>query len=170
MALTEAQATARAEAAVRAYCGWHVAPETDALLTLDGPGSPVLLLPSLHVTAVASVAENGELVDPADYSWSASGVVRRSRSALTIATWSGSGWTDALRGVTVAFTHGYQEWPLEVQAVVERLAARALEGATVLTQVGSVSYATGEDGLPIGGTLSSVDRAVLDRYKLPPRP
>lgn len=172
MALTEADATARAEAEVRAYCGWHIAPVETTTITLDGSGSPVLLLPSLHVTDVVSVTEGELAVDPNDYEWSESGVLRRSSSSPWV-TRPGPRWSSRLRGVTVTFVHGYESWPLDVLAVVERLSARAVEGSrgpAVLTQVGAVSYATGEDGLPVTSTLGSLDRAVLDRYKLPPRP
>lgn len=173
MALTEAEATSRAEAAVRAYLGWHLAPERSETLTLDGPGSPVLLLPTLRVSAIASVTESGTLVASDDYEWSASGVVRRkSSSSYPSSTW-GPRWTSALRGVEVELTHGFEEMPLDVTAIIERLAARATEaskGSAVLSQVGQVAYAIGADGAPLSGALSILDREVLGRYKLPPRP
>ena len=70
---------AQAEAMVRAWCGWHIAPERDEVLTLDGPGGAHLTLPSLHVVDVASVVENGELLDPANglYTWSAAGIITK---------------------------------------------------------------------------------------------
>lgn len=167
--LSAEDATARAEAEVQSYCRWHIAPSKTETVTLDGSGALSLLLPSLHVTDVATVTEHGE--DVTDYDWSASGVLRRGSSTPR---WGSScyGWSARFRAVTVTFTHGYEAWPLELRAVIERLAARAAESSTgpaVLSQVGSVSYATGEDGLPLTATLGALDRAVLDRYKLPPR-
>lgn len=172
MSLSQADATARAEAEVRAYCGWHIAPEReDDTLTLDGPGGPLLVLPTLHVVSVASVAENGVDVDPEGYAWSAAGVIRRTSSTPT---WNGScGWTNELRGLTVTLTHGYTEMPLDVTAVIERMAARAVELSTssqVLSQVGGVRYAVGVEGLRNEGLVSEADIFVLARYKLPPRP
>lgn len=175
-ALTEEQATDRALAAVRAYVGWHLAPATSETLTLDGPGAPVLLLPTLRVTELASITEEGNLVAEDSYEWSATGVVRRRRTGPTLygsSTYFGPSWTSRFRGLEVTLTHGYDVMPPEVSSIVDRLAARALEGSTgsaVLTQVGQVAYATGEDGLPVTDTLSSLDRGVLDRYKLPARP
>ncbi|MFF1820390.1 hypothetical protein ACFVWG_24000 [Kribbella sp. NPDC058245] len=160
MPLTPAEATARAEADVRAYCGWHIAPAKTETLTLDGPGGALLVLPSLRVSSVASVTDNATQLDPAGFAWSAAGVVR-----LT-----GRAWTEALRGVTVTLTHGYAEMPLDVTAVIERLAARAVDGSSLYSQVGAVAYASGEDGLPASGSLTTLDRMVLDRYRLPPRP
>lgn len=162
MALTEEEAAQRAEAEVRAFCGWHVAPEKTETLVLDGTGTAALLLPTLRVTQVSRVVEDGRELDPDSYEWSASGVVRKGRR--------GRAWTDRFRGVEITLTHGYPELPLDLAAIVDRLKDRQLQGSQVLAQVGSVSYATGEDGLPVGGSLSSLDRAVLDRYKLPPRP
>lgn len=168
MPLSQADATARAEAEVRAYCGWHIAPQREDTLTLDGPGGPLLVLPSLHVVSVASVAENGTEVDPEGYAWSAAGVVRRTSSSLS---WSSTGgWTDTYRGIVVTLTHGYADMPLDVQSVIDRLAARSVDDPSQYSQVGSVAYATGADGLPASGSLTALDRAVLDRYRLPPRP
>lgn len=173
MALSEADALTRAEASVRAYVGWHLAPEKSETITLDGPGSPVLLLPTLRVSAITAVTEDGQAVAPESYEWSSSGVLRRKgSSSYPSPTW-GPSWTSSLRGVTVELTHGFDEMPLDVTAIIERLAARASEaskGSALLSQVGQVAYATGEDGAPLSGSLSSLDRAVLGRYKLPPRP
>jgi hypothetical protein len=165
--LSQADATARAEAEVRAYCGWHIAPVRTDNLTLDGPGGPLLVLPTLRVVSVASVAENGTTLGPEGYAWSAAGVLRRTSSSLSWSSWRG--WTDALRGIAVSLTHGYDAMPLDVTAVIERLAARGME-TQLYSQVGAVAYATGEDGLPATGSLTSLDRMVLDRYRLPPRP
>lgn len=173
--LTEEEALSRAEAAVRSYCGWHVAPSTTETLVLDGPGASVLLLPSLHVTDVESIEERGTLVDPASYEWSESGAVRRVSGGLleSWGSWRGPRWTRAYRGLAVRLTHGYAEMPLDVLAIIERLADRAIassEGAGTLSAVGAVSFATGSDGLPIGGSLTETELGVLARYKLPPRP
>jgi len=171
MPLSTEDATARAEAEVRAYCGWHIAPvREDDELTLDGPGSQTLVLPSLRVTDIASVTEDGLPVDESAYVWSQSGIIRRSSS--TAWPW-GPVWTDVPRGLVVVLTHGYEEMPLDVLAVIERVAARAVEvsGASqVLSQVGAVRYAVGVDGLREVGLLSDADRQVLDRYRLPKRP
>jgi hypothetical protein len=168
MPLSQADAIERAEAEVRAYCGWHIAPQREDTLTLDGPGGPLLVLPSLHVVSVTSVAENGVELDPEGYAWSAAGVVRRTSSA---ATWNGScGWTSDYRAVVITMTHGYAEMPLDVQAVIDRLTARSTDDPSQYSQVGAVAYATGADGLPVSGSLTTLDRMVLDRYRLPPRP
>jgi hypothetical protein len=53
-------------AEVRAFCGWHIAPEVTETLTLDGPGGYVLVLPTLHLVDLVSVTNDGTAVtDPA---------------------------------------------------------------------------------------------------------
>lgn len=152
---------AAAEAAVRGYCGWHIAPErADDALAVDGSGAQVQPLPTLHLTGVAGVTEVdadgvAQTVDLADVQWSEAGYL-----------WRATPWTCRLRGLTATITHGYADVPPEVQAVVLDLAESmkgGLGGAT-RRQVGAVSvqYATEQ--------MTTLHRMVLDRYKLPPAP
>lgn len=160
MPLTEAEARARAEAEVRAYCGWHIAPSRSDTLVVDGSGAMVQALPTLRVTALTALSEEGTAVDLAEVEWSEAGFLRRTTP-----------FTARLRGVSVTVTHGYDAIPLDVQAVIDRLTTRGVQSSSsVYAQVGQVSYATGADGLPATATLTELDRAVLDRYRLPPRP
>lgn len=162
MALTEEQARAQAEAEVRAYCGWHIAPSQTEDLVVDGSCATVQMLPTLRLTAVNSITVNDTAVDLGTVEWSGAGFLRRDAA-----------WTSRLRGVVVNATHGYDEWPLDLQAVVNRVAAQAMEtndASQLLAQVGQVRYAVGPDGLRNVGLLSQADKWVLDRYRLPPRP
>lgn len=160
MALSESDAQARAEAEIVAYCGWHIAPSRSDELVVDSNGADVLVLPTLRMTALEELSVDDSLIDPSSVEWSEAGFIRRDAA-----------WPNKLRGVTVRITHGYEAMPLDVQAVIERLAARALDadGSGLLVQVGQVRVATDDDGLPYSG-LSELDRIVLDRYRLPPRP
>lgn len=110
-----------AEGAIRAYCGWHISAETGATHTVDGPCGPALFLPTLALTAVTSVVENGlTLAVSTDYRWLSSGVVTR---------YGSSRWYDGFQSVTVTFNHGYAddspEW-LAVKQVVLAVVARQL--------------------------------------------
>ena len=151
---------AAAQGAVRGYCGWHVAPSVEQTVTLDGPGTKVLGLPTLHLTAVTAVEDvdttaNGETVDLTTLQWSEAGYLLRDCC-----------WTSKLRGVTVTFTHGFDPVPPEVQTVVLDLAEtiKAGMGGATRTQVGAVSvqYAAEQ--------MTTMHRLVLDRYRLPPSP
>lgn len=160
MALSEVEAKARAEAEVVAYCGWHIAPTRTDELVVDSNGADALLLPTLRMTELDELSVDDSPVDVSSVEWSEAGFVRRDAA-----------WPNKLRGVAVTFTHGYATMPLDVTAVIERLTARVLEaqGQGLLVQVGQVRVATDSDGLPYSG-LAELDRIVLDRYRLPPRP
>ena len=140
-------------AAVRAYCGWHVAPSVTQTITVDGPGGSLLFLPTLHLTDVSSITSDGTAVT--DPEWSEAGMVRGS-------------WTERFRGVTVTMTHGYTSCPDEIVGVLREAADRGVEGSAV-SQVGQVR-AGGVGGVPGAASFMLEQRAVLDRYKLPPRP
>lgn len=88
-------------AAARRYCGWHVSPvKTGDVLTLDGPGSCVLDLPTRRLSAVTSVTEDGASLDVTKLNWSSTGVVRKR---------SGAAWSGWYRSIVATITHGYAE-------------------------------------------------------------
>ena len=150
-------------AAVRSFCGWHVAPSLTEPVTVDGPGGDTLLLPTLHLTNLTDVTNDGAPV--ANPEWSATGMVRGS-------------WTSKFRGVVATMTHGHSACPPELLAVVKAFAHRlvfdraAASGAQV-SQVGQIKYVlptdtTGEASTEWSGPAHEV--AVLDRYRIPARP
>ena len=161
---------AAALAAVQAYCGWTIAPPEELSLTLDGPGRGVVVLPSLHVTDVTSITEDGTLLDPAtDYSWSESGVVRRGPGWRVDAQ---PRWTNSLRGIVVEFISGYGEMPPGVQNVIDALATGiSSAGGTLGLQSRTVGpfteqYAGGASDA-LSGAVSGGAAATLARYRLP---
>lgn len=89
---------------IRDALGWSVTQETGVAATLDGPGHEDLLLPTLHLTAVTSVVEDGRtLALPADYLWYARGKLTRMSGGEPIP------WTSKRQGVVAIFTHGYPD-------------------------------------------------------------
>lgn len=148
-----------ASARIRAYCRWHIFPNVNTVLTMDGPGQRFAMLPSLHVTAVNLVTEDTvELLDT-DYEWSASGQL-----------WKAAGWTGHFRGLVVDFDHGYDDVPEEIRdvciAVAKRLPAQ-LVGATQETAGGvSRTYGSLFDVDP----FLPAERMELDRYRIFNRP
>jgi len=127
------QAVADAAAgAVRAECGWHIAPEVEQTLRLRG-GSTHLLLPTLKLNGVASITDaDGNALT--GWEWFESGVVE-------------SNWGAFPRVVIVTFTHGYRACPAELlPAIAERASAQA--AGRVKSQTAgtfSVSMDTTED-------------------------
>ena len=161
-----AESLAAATQAVRNACGWHVGPprvETD--LRLDGSGSRIQRLPSLHVTAIATLNDNGvDLIPDVDFDWSENGVLERGR------------WSRKRRGITVTFTHGHalEDIP-DVVNLVTVIAARAVasarSGGAVREQAGSNSIELAKIGgfisAPINATVLSHELILLEPYILP---
>src|SRR5690606_21826214 len=79
-----------ATAAIRRYCGWHVAPVVTEEVILDGPGGRLLSFPTLRLVSIGALSEDGEAAVVADLEWSELGNVRKRCGR----------WTDCFRGVT----------------------------------------------------------------------
>ena len=101
---------AAALAAAQRYCGWIVTPPATVTVTLDGPGGRVLSLPSLYVTDVSSVVEDGVDLDVSDLLVSPTGLVRKK---------SGACWSSDLGAITVTMTHWFDSAP-DFDAAVEQ--------------------------------------------------
>src|SRR5699024_1712464 len=114
-----------AEAAVLAEVRQDIRASTDTEATLDGTGTPVLLLPQVPVTGVSSVTEHDrELTEGTDYVWSASGVLTRLRRA----------WSALPRSVSVVYSHGHETVPGVVRSATVQAAARVWPNRQQLSQ------------------------------------
>lgn len=140
-------------AAVRAWCGWHIAPSQTETVKVESPGGRTLLLPSLHVTDVIEI-RNEESSSVAGYRWRENGVVR--------------GWWACEEQYEVDLTHGYDSMPIELQGIVEQLDGAGIGRTPSSRSAGpfSESYGATTD---LESQPFSV-RAVIARYALPPRP
>lgn len=154
---------AQVEAAVRSYCGWHIAPSVTETITVDGQGGHVLALPTLHLTAVTAVSNASDVVSLDDVDWSEAGYLELRCGH----------WTCRPRGVIATITHGYDTPPAEVVGVIMQVASRASSSPAGITreQAGSVSfsYALTAPGVSGGVALLEHERAILDHYRIPPR-
>lgn len=146
--------------AVRRYCGWHVAPVINEVLTLDGPGGSALLLPSNQALEIVSLTEDGEAVDPATLSVSLAGVVRKECDRR---------WTRKLGGIVVELRHGYDEYS-DLLAVVEQVAARsAATGSGAVSETAgpfNIRRATVSGGEVAGAPLFESEKQALAPYRL----
>lgn len=141
----DADAWTAACAAVRAYCGWHIAPSVTEDVTVDGSGGSIQLLPTLHLTALTSITNDGtEVTDP---EWSEAGMVRGS-------------WTSKFRGVVANMAHGFDECPPELLPVLRAIVSGAsLDGASSVT--------SGNHQVQFEQALNnSQHRATLDLYRM----
>lgn len=148
---------------VRAECGWHIAPEIVETITVDGPGTRDLMLPTLHLVDVTAIDNHGTTVDPLDAEWSRDGYLR-----------SSGRWSTRLRGITATIEHGYETVPAGLVALVCTVAARAAASpaGVVREQVGSASVTYSQVGFNISGGTALLDheREYLAKFKIPPRP
>lgn len=155
----------QAEAAVRTYCGWHIAPVRTTTLVLQPRGYTVLL-PTLRLVEVVALENNLlELAPPETYSYTSDGVLELPRE--TVPTWRaywGQRYSLAPSPITVTFRHGYDEVPADVAGAVRGLAMRAKGNPGAL-----LSRTTGPFSESYGSDLFGADRGTLDLYRLPAR-
>jgi hypothetical protein len=155
--------------AVVEYCGWHIAPSLTADIVVDGSGTRLQPLPTMNLTALNTVVEDGSTLDVDQIDWSSNGLLEkrgcdgRYGAALR--------WTARRRGVAVNVTHGFTNTPSWVVTLVCAVAARGFLTAPGVAQEAaggeSVTYAT-PGALPPGSVvLSAVDKKMLDRIRVP---
>lgn len=142
-------------AAVRDYCGWHVSPSLECDFIGHGAGD-LLLLPGMNVTAVESLAINGDAVT--DYEWTGAGMVRLKSSTFP----------DSWRSVECVYTAGYNS--AVVGHIVAQIASNAIVAAPGVSseRAGNVSITYNQTGSGITGGVSLLDRdkELLARYVL----
>jgi hypothetical protein len=159
---TERQLDA-ALAAARIYCGWHVTPAlTEQTLTLDGPGTAVLALPTLRMTAVTEVTEEGVELEDSRIEWSSRGLIAKA---------SGLPWTSKMGAITVTIDHGYDTAPdfdSVVLSAIDR-GAFSTSGDGQPKVIGPFQYDT-SNTVTVGAVFSDAELAVLDRYALEKTP
>lgn len=133
---------------VRDECGWHIAPSAMESVRVRG-GSRVVLLPSLHVTDVASVVD-GDGVAVTGWDWFENGVLELPSGVFP-------------RVVSVTFTHGYASCPRALLPIVAERASAQAAGRIK-------SEALAGRSVSLEGGYDPVTAPVLARYKLPTRP
>lgn len=132
---------------IRSVAGWHIAPKVTETRKLWSPGGNLLQLPTLLLDVDAPV-----LVSSGSKTWDASQIEAEDTGLL---------WGSWPKGrLTVTFTHGHDECPADLLAILAELAVtfsrdRTIKQESILSR--SVSYGAAE-----GVTVDDV----LSRYKL----
>ena len=155
---------AAVSAAIRAWCGWHVAPVLECHADVTGDGR-ILSLPTLALESVDGITVDGSEVDLAGVQTLSSGLVR-----LRCGHWP-SDWG----GVSVDFTSGFElDQVPDLGAVVAQVASNAMAGAPGVQseRAGEVSITYNATGYGVAGgvTLLDRDKAILAPYRLPSTP
>lgn len=143
-------ALAGASGAVRSYCGWTVLRATETL-TVDGEGSRVLTLPTLHLASVDEVRIDGLALDPDG----AQPTVHPRGQLIWANTWP------ALSKIEVDCEHGFEATPDVVRLVTLTLAARIFNNPDHVktASVGTVTRT-------YDANLTALDMRLLDPYRL----
>lgn len=145
----------RALAAARRYCGWHVSPVLTQTIVIDGPGGLLLQLPTLNVTALTSVAEDGVAVTLSGLEWSRTGQVRKLNN---------TGWTSKFGGLTVALSHGYDDVAAaDFEQAVLSIADRMSDPSGEPISVGPFRW--GESKTETSG-FDATELSILQHYRL----
>jgi len=160
---------------VRSYAGRgfeHVDDDEQVLRVVGGkitlPRTPVT-----DVTRVVAVSGRDDVPDIpiADWAWDGIDSIRIGEGTFVInlpaVWWDDDGYPGAYR---VTYSHGYQQVPADVVAVVcgmvlRTLTAPTMAGGVTSETIGSYSYRLETPGAGLMVTLSQDDRRVLDRYR-----
>lgn len=146
---------ASTSAAIRDYCGWHVAPKLQCTYTGEGEGT-LLILPAMGMSSVDSLEVAGDEVH--DYEWKANGLLRLVSSCFP------KRW----RSVVCTYTAGFSG--ASVAQVVAQIASNALVGAAGVSSETaggvSISYNRTADGVSGGVSLLPRDLEMLQTYRL----
>ena len=149
-----------ASAAIRDYCGWHVAPSAKCIAGCFG-GSRLLHLPFRGVSSISKIEENGVELDPSTYSLDPRGLGEVYRTGGFY--WCGLRW----HRITVYAQAGYDlaAAPILKQALIQ-LVSSSLAGPLGVKeehagQVG-ITYANAGAGI----VLSPQVTACLDPYRV----
>lgn len=112
-------------AAARSACEWHVTPvKVDHVVTLDGPGTRRLILPTRKLVGPPEVTESGTAIDTTRLSFSERGVVTKK---------SGGCWSGEYGAITVKMTHGFEpddaaDWRQAVLEIADQMAISVQRG------------------------------------------
>lgn len=157
---------------------WHVSPVRTAVsMTLDGPGSRVLFLPTQKVTALTSVTESGTLVDPDNVSMSVGdGTDIRRRVALRKS--GGSFWSAEYGAIELVLSHGFTEdeaadWRQAILSMVDQMSLLPVKASSGTSPFGvkseridDVAYTYDTYAAMAEDVLFSVQHVICG-YKLP---
>jgi hypothetical protein len=154
-----------AKSAVQAEIGQLIDVATAEVITLDGNGKPLLMLPQLPVTSITSIVVDGTtLTAGIDYDWNAAGLLYR----------LAGDWGTKPRSIIVTYTHGSADVPELAHLVALQAAARgfaSLNPSNVLAEtIGnySVTYASGSGNSDPETrlTLTDEERRMLSRISI----
>lgn len=142
-----------AVASLRREVGWHIAPSVDETLTVDASGGHWLMLPTMHLTAVAevrNVSGDGDPVVITGWRFKRSGMLYRA-----------GGWPHGVGAIEVDVTHGEAETPPELLPVIAERCQVAKR------RVDLNSRSLGDLSENYRGEYSEENRRILSMFTIP---
>ena len=160
-----------ASAAIRRYCGWHIAPLIEDVYTLDYDGGSIVTLQTLRLVDVLALKvwdHEYSAEELASLKWSHNGEIAFPHPGRGM--YPGAGF----RAINVAMQHGFDlDAVADVKQIVQQVVGNAIASPMGATkeQAGQVaiSWSTTAPGVSGGISLLERDYAVLNQYKLPGR-
>jgi len=145
---------------IRDHCGWVVGSVTTETLHLDGPGSRLLVLPTLRIVEVTAVRQDDVPIDMA--------TVRVSRGSGMLRT--SSPLSDEFGAIEVDLRHGYDVVPEPIVDLTLQMAARALGSPLGVVReqslVANITWSTTAAGVAGGTVIMDHELAALAPYTI----
>lgn len=124
----------------RREVGWHVSPPRTDTITLDGPDSKVLWLPTLKIQSITSITEDDVVLDLSKVKQSAGdgpGLPRR----VSLRKASKKYWTGEYSGIVVVMSHGFPEaevadWRQSILSMVDEMSLVPVSGGSGMSEFG----------------------------------
>lgn len=144
---------------LRRDCGWHIAPEVEETLTVDGTDGRELILPTLRIVAITEIRDVTDPDNPVVLDdWRVAnvrGIVYRR-----------IGWPCEVGSIEVDLTHGYATCPPELFPEVAtrcRAASSAVDSTIKSTQIDDFKESYTESHSEVGvGNSSRVAQFSVD--------
>lgn len=153
---------AAVSAAIRDYCGWHIAPSLQCVYKTQ-VGTRVIMLPAKLVTSIDGITVRDILLDSTKYEWKRSGAVRIHRHPQARGQW-GAYEVTYHAGMDASATALAQ---VAAQVALNNLVATPGVRNESVGQV-SLSYNQLSDGVSGGIQLLNRDKSLLREYRLQP--
>ena len=161
----------------RRYCGWAVTPViVDDAVTLDGPGSRILMLPTRKLVSLTSISENGTPLSLSSVSATPGGLPGSTSRPAAVRKASGGWWSSRYQSIDVVMTHGYLEaeaadWRYGVLSMVDDMGQMQVSGTSspdiVSKKVDDVTYQWDRYSSAAESSLFSY-KSIFDSYRLQP--
>lgn len=171
------QMLAAALATARRDAGWHVCPVVeDDEITLDGPDSRILNLPTRKLVTLTSVAEDGVDLDLTTLTWSAGGPPGLLERPVSVRKKSKGWWSEDYQSVVVMMDHGYtcdeaEDWRYAVLSMIDQMASYTVTGRSdadlVSKRVDDVAYTWANPYAVMAEDVLFSVKHIFDDYKLP---